>query len=240
MKALFIIIGESFRTGGWLSRERGDIHTYEDQKLACQSHMKFINFINLKFKITSDLIVDTYHTQYADEMLEWYRPNLVNSYIHHGPAIGYENMYKHSLDLVDDLDYYDFVHFIRIDIFLKPFFSKVFRLSESNLQYAFRTNPVPLIENIPRLNDMMLYVPKMHFHLLKNKVVLFHDLWIWGLLQRLKMTKYVRLYSNTFHNSNTQFDWNPIFRIVNREEAKKWDWEGYISRKLNEEPVFAF
>jgi len=234
MKALFIFLGESFRSGGWLSRERGDPRTYTEQKLACESHMKFLNFIHLKFKITSNIIVDTYETPWSRELIEWYSPGL--TWVHSGPAIGYENLYRHSLSLIDDIDRYDFVHFIRIDLFLKPHFSDVFEPSPTHLQYAFRTTPIPLIENIPRLNDMMLYVPKLHFQLLKLKIVLFHDLWVWGLIQRVHMTRNVRTYIDTIHESNTKRDWNPLFRIVNRAEATTWQWQGYKSVKLTEEP----
>lgn len=237
MKCLFIFLGESFRGGEWLSRKRGDPHTYAEQKLACYSHIKFLNFINLKFKITTDLIVDTYETPYSDELVGWYGPR-VKSYVHTGEAIGYENLYKHSLTLIDDIDAYEFIHFIRIDLYLKDYFFKTFKISQTHLQYAFRGTPIPFIENIPRLNDMMLYVPKIHFNFLKLKIVLFHDLWAWGILQRLRLTKHVSTYIDTIHDSNTKRDWNPIFRIVNRPESGTWEWEGYVCLNLNKAPVY--
>jgi len=233
MKALILLTGESFRGGGWLSRRRGSPESYKEQKEACESHVKFIEDANLD----ADIIVVSYDTPYTREMLSWYGPRLIKSKIHTGKAVGFDNIYRGALDLIDDWSMYDFIHFFRIDIFLKPYFSKVFRWSDK-ITYAFVVDPIPLLESFPRLNDMMLFVPKNHFDVLKRRIVIMHDLWVWGVIQRCGLTKEVAVYINTIHLSNTQFGINPLFRIVNRPESTKYQWEGWVSPGFLQNPVF--
>ena len=48
MKGLFLLIGESFRTGGQGSRIRGEIRALHEQEIACYSHIDFIKFLKKK------------------------------------------------------------------------------------------------------------------------------------------------------------------------------------------------
>lgn len=237
MKALFIILGESFRQGGWLSRETGAACSYPDQKLACDSHINFIKFLKVKFDVDTDVIIDTYMTPYKNDLLHWYEPYLKEAAIHECKAFGFENLYRHALTLINNYEDYEFIHFFRIDLYLKPYFSQVFKMTDK-LQYSFRTTPIPFIECVPRLNDMMLYVPRNHFDILKRNIVLLHDLYIWGLIQRCGLKKSVCTYIKTIHDSNTRRDWNPLFRIVNRPESIKWEWYGYTWSVLTGDPEY--
>jgi|APCry1669189534_1035231.scaffolds.fasta_scaffold03711_5 hypothetical protein len=232
MKALILLIGESFRAGGWLSRTRGDPSSYKEQKEACMSHIKFIEEANLD----AEIMLVSYDTPYTQEMLEWYKPRLVKWKIFEGRAIGFDAVYRQAIDLVEDWDKYDFIHFFRIDLFLKPYFTEVFRVSDK-ITYSFVSDPLPLLENFPRLNDMMLYVPKKHFAILKKRIVILHDLWVWGVLQRCRITKDVAVYIDSIHDSNTQRCWNPLFRIVNRPESCTCNWEGWRTPGFWKHPV---
>ena len=95
MKALILLIGESFRSGGWLSRKRGHPDSYKEQKEACMSHIKFIEDTDLD----ADIIVVSYSTPYTEEMLSWYKPRLINYTIYEGAAVGFDTIYRQAINL---------------------------------------------------------------------------------------------------------------------------------------------
>ena len=56
MKGLIILFGESFRLGGQDTRNRGSIEAYSEQIKASESHIKFIEHISDKYKISEKLL----------------------------------------------------------------------------------------------------------------------------------------------------------------------------------------
>jgi len=237
MKAALVFIGEAFRGGGAMKsgqmcRTRGDPSTFPEQKLACETHMNFIRKLEQNWEV--DIFIDTYDTQFNSEITSWYGSNLKASKFHIGKAIGYLNIYRDSIDLIENIGQYSFVHFFRIDIFLKDRFISGFEFSDK-IRYAFRLTQ-QWFPQVPRISDTMLFVPNSELKLVKEKVPLLDDVWVWGIIQRLGLKNRVDTYVKTLHDSDPKKDWNPLYKFANRIENKIWDMEGYAIDSLTGEP----
>jgi len=71
----------------------------------------------------------------------------------------------------------------------------------------------------PRVSDMMMYVPKKYIDYFKqHRVNLGHNTW-YDLIERFNFN-YTQLdmMLNTYHDSDSAKDYNPIYYIVNRPE----------------------
>lgn len=236
MKAALVFIGEAFRGGGYMKsgqmcRTRGNPDSYYEQKRACDSHLQFIK--KLERQLDVDVYIDTYSTQFNFKINSWYKDNLVVSKFHEGPPIGYKNIFRDSIDLLcDRLDTYRFVHFFRIDMILKKQFWNEFVFS-NKLRYPFRVDvgeydTVWWWLNAPRLADTMLFVPNSEFNLLKERVPLLDDVWIWGVIQKLGLQKKVDVYVRTIHDSDPKKDWNPLYTFANRMATHEHTFEGFL------------
>lgn len=229
MKGLFVLIGESFRSGGQYSRVRGIPSSFSEQKKACYSHTNLFN--NLKaMDIECHVFINTYSTPYTSEMLEWYRPWLQQANVQ-DHCIGYHELYVQSLDILGARIYqYDFVHFIRIDLYLKPYFISRFSASD-RLRFSsicFLMNGYSKCsDGLPRAADMLAYVPKCLFWLLDRRVALL-DHCAWPHVRNAGVRdKDIDLYVHTYHDSDSQKDWNPLYYVVNRPQSTVWHSKGY-------------
>jgi len=217
---------------GQMCRTRGDQSSFPEQKLACETHMNFVRKLEQKYEV--DIFIDTYDTQFNSEIVSWYKPNLKAHKFHTGKAIGYLNIYKDSIDLIENLGQYSFVHFFRIDIFLKDRFISGFEFSDK-IRYAFRLTH-QWFPKVPRISDTMLFVPNYELKLVKEKAPLLDDVWVWGVIQRLGLKTKVETYVRTLHDSDPKKDWNPLYKFANRIETKTWDMEGYAIDSITDEP----
>jgi len=69
----------------------------------------------------------------------------------------------------------------------------------------------------------MLYVPSQYYEAFHdNKVHLHHDCY-----EEYPTYMPVGFMVATYHDSDSEKDWNPIYKIVNRPETTTWASEGY-------------
>jgi hypothetical protein len=221
-KGLIILLGESFRNGNQNSRIRSLPCTYEEQKEACMSHLRWMKKLE-DLNISTDLVINSYNTRYNEDLLYWYDTKCINSNFF-PDVIGLNNLYFDCITRWKELfTNYNFVHFLRIDLFLKPFFFDKFKLDDkirySSICYTKSDCHITSCRN-PRVSDTMLYIPKTFYHLLNNDI-LNHSGWP-TLLSLGIQSNDIDVYVNTFHDSDSAKDWNPLYRIVNRVELKNW------------------
>ena len=231
MRALIVLIGEAFRdVENNKDKKRGLPHTYDDQMVACKSHIEFINMLSTKYNIVADVVVDTYTTQYDSDLINIYMPHLKHNHFH-PYLLGWDNIYFHSLTIIKDiLDDYDFVHYFRIDLFLKPFFINNF-VYINKVRFSsvcFTKSNYHLYNGLPRIADMMVYVPKLYYRLFHDRTyLLIHE--AYSVLLRFNVPRNdITFYTPTYHDSNTMLDWNPLYRVVNRPEATTWHDKGLM------------
>lgn len=215
MKGLFIIIGESFRSGGQHSRIRGDPISYGPQIKALKSHILFLNHIIKKFIVDIKIIVSTYNTPYNKTIKDIYNHYLQKINIFPNP-IGLQNLFYKSIP--NNLNF-DFIFYFRIDLYLKDSFFNIFDPNLEKISYLCPCwKKGCLCKNgHPRVSDVMMFFPKKYFNYL-NKVKIYHNSWQDLVTNHGLEYKDLEMISKTYHDSNTSKDFNPYYRIVNRPE----------------------
>lgn len=219
-KALLILFGESFRLGNQYTRNRGSEKSYNEQMNASKSHMKLISFLKQK-QIDVEVSINSYTTKYDDNLTNIYKEVLYDK-IFYPELIGQNGLIHNCMKRINYLKEYDFVLCMRIDICLKDKFMEIFNPHSSKILFpSICFEPHHKVGNHPRVNDLMLYVPKKYIGLFKEKdIQLSHRSWF-ELIEHYKLD-YSELDTmlNTYHDSDSAKDYNPIYYIVNRRENK--------------------
>jgi hypothetical protein len=124
-RVLLVLTGESFRSGLQMSRIRGTGDYINLQKKASTSHINLINTI--KNTYSTDILINTYALNNVDDtfLLNFYKTNcnVIKSNFH-------EKLFNNEIDMLNNtydniqtiIDNYDYILFIRIDLYLKKFF----------------------------------------------------------------------------------------------------------------------
>lgn len=243
MRGLVVLIGESFREGGRHSRETALTHeSFENQKRATQSHIKFISHLESKFKCQIDLKFDTYQTKYTYDLVNWYTKKVVN--VNHRVSAKkiVEKRNKHTTEfnrkykkiISDTFDEgtieYDFIFITRFDVFLKDKMLEVFNPNWDKIKFPMvwhwkkhcKTGKLECGYSYPVVVDTMLFVPKRLFYTILN----FHlDLNSWKTLickEELDVGYGdIGVMIDTMHRPNTKDMWNPLCKLISRPEKPK-------------------
>jgi hypothetical protein len=236
MNGLILFIGESFRYGNQHNRNRGIPESYYDQIRACNSHISFIEKIKEKYKLNSvSTFISTYNTQYDTDLLKIYEKYSIGHKLYQD-VIGYNNIFHNSINEIKNKEQYDFILSIRIDIFLKDHFMEVFDPTINMILFPcitwlwdchVRNEPE---KNNPRVVDTMLFIPKKYYSYIKH-IFLNHNNWD-KLIKKTDLTyDDLDVMINTYHDSDSYKDFNPLYYIVNRGETSHFHSEGYIFNK---------
>lgn len=222
-KGLILLFGESFRFGDQGNRVIGSPQSFSEQIKASTSHLKFIEYMK-KQQCFINISINSYKTQYSKDLIKVYKEYLVEENLYNN-VLGMNNLIKKSR--INKIEY-DFILYMRVDIFLKEKFFKIFNPNWNKILFPscgiIKSTP----DGHPRVNDMMMFLPKKyHFHL--EKFDLSHYTWS-SLINSGKFTyNDLDMMINTFHNANTSKDNHPLYYIVNRYQCLN---------KLNEKDIF--
>ena len=217
MKGCLLFYGASFRLGGQHTTNQGSIESYSEQMKACMSHKEWITLLESK-KIHVDVCISSYTTPFNQDLLSVY-PH-VTKYTFHSELIGQNNLIDNGLRQIH-LPSYDFVFLLRIDIYLKPYFLNMVPTWKEIRWPSICMKPRhTTLHKHPRVNDMMLYVPKKYYICLPYfKKGYGHDLWDF-LIRHTHLTyRDLDTMLPTFHDSDSAKDFNPLYYIVNREQS---------------------
>ena len=228
-----ILMGGSFRLGGQTSTSIGEAHSYAGQKEACLSHLAYCKHLENTLGVKPKIFINTYHSQYYDEMVQWYSSEYPVVHRAHTTMMGYVGLMTDTLSHVSLEDDDEFVLFVRIDLLLKPAFFDVTLGNELCFSSVCWTR-FHMHNGVPRVADLMLFIPKRLLYLVREKrLSLCHEAYDYFLNQGLEK-KDIGFFVDTFHDSDSEKDWNPLYKIVNRRETTHWHDRG---RKISE--VFA-
>jgi len=233
MNGLIILIGESFRLGKQGTRNKGSKESYNEQIKACNSHIYFIEHIIKKFNMNSiSLYISSYHTQFDNNLLSVYEKYLIGHNLY-GNLIGLNNLFHNSINKIENIEKYDFILYIRIDLFLKQPFVDIFNpLIDKILFPTICFIPHHKCGNDPRVNDMLLFIPKKYYKYIRNTVIN-HETWH-NLIKNTDLTyEDIDTMINTYHDSDSCKDFNPLYYIVNRSKCSVFHSEGHIFDKYN-------
>jgi hypothetical protein len=223
MRGLFLFIGESFRSGGQYSRKKGLPESFEEQIKASQTHIHFIQQLEEKFQLEkSKSVIVSYNTRYNQELLDVYG-EYVEKFSFYQEAMGLNNLFHTALKDIPTYHHYDFIFYIRIDLFLKEKLLESINHLPEKILFANICWTIDCIcqKLYPRVNDMMMYVPKKFFPKLKF-VHVYHDAWYHLIVKGKMNNDDLDFIINTFHDSDSQKDYNPLYYIVNRPQALSW------------------
>lgn len=223
MNGVILIRGESFRLGGQFSRKIGDSSVINDQILASKSQKRLVD--NLVSQGNSiKVAIDTVSTKFDYEL-----KNIFGEDAHYNFKLSHDiSQYlglQNALDKIDFLfdENIDFLLILRNDLFLRDEFYNIFSVNDSVLKFpsvCWYENR-KLASGLPRTNDTIFFIPKIYLGLRKTfRAQGFkdgHDLLdLWT-----KMIPDLRydFYLDTYHDSNTIHDWNPLYKMIGREES---------------------
>ena len=213
---IFILIGEPFRSGEQGTRIRGDKGAYQEQIDACKSHIEFMNhYSSIKWKV----LIFTYTTPFDESIRNLYKP-YHSSFLN--DPIGYDALFEFSKQhLIRNQIKYDFIFVSRIDLKFKSEFKKIFNHKWNTIRYPFVCwkKDSTCKTYYPRVSDTMVYIPKKYN---LSYITLNHDSWA-ELCERGLVYTDIDVMINTYHDSDSSKDINPLYVIVNRNKTKKWD-----------------
>lgn len=239
-KGVFCIWGGSFRNSynSYESFTKNNI--LEKQFVASQSQINFLK--SLLSEIDICLIIITYKNEFSDFLFSWYKDFNPLIILIEKP-IGFIKLSKKVPQLVSRYGS-DFYFFIRIDLVLKSKLLDIIHFPEKKIVCPFicyigghehivspfpshlpqyKKNIIPSEKTRSRPSDLIMYVcSKFKSELASSKIWLNHD---FTLHINYDIYKQIDYYIDTFHDSNTSGDRNPLFYICNRNEELMWKSE---------------
>ena len=136
-KALFVINGEAFRDGSHGCRSSATNESYEWQKNGTHSQIEFFDFLQKTYDLEIFISLNTYQTKYTIELISWYSDyNIIEKNINKDTN-GRSVIYSATKNINTDEYDFDFIFFLRVDLFIKKKFFEVFNPHEKNIKFLF-------------------------------------------------------------------------------------------------------
>ena len=225
-KCLICYYGGAFREGNIGSTLSDSNFGYETQEHTSKSHSKLKTILNQKGYQT-DIIINTRKTKYKNKLDSWYDPfniiiNNISDSIH-----GKDYMIQSAIENINKINKYDydFILFIRIDLFLKPDFFKILDTETDKISFlANNLNPKNCNnknKGSPEVVDLFILVPKKYYYILDTAFNLNHDSWSY-LKKEYKLNDDDMAFMSTqMFDSNSYIDKNPYYFMSSRKENKE-------------------
>jgi hypothetical protein len=221
-KGILVLHGESFRKGTIGSRERDCDECVETQKIASKSHNDFIDYVEKKYNLTMDVLINTYDTKYEKELKSYYKNPQFYS---HPELLGFHGIAQEAVNRIDTSQY-DFILLTRPDIFIKPQFNQEFDPSWNKLCYLSPTEYDPRIRTLnnkqgiyyPDVNPTFIFIPKKYFYTLSH-VYSDHPGWNHYMETYQLTEKDLGFMNNYAYNPDSGKISNPYYKMIGRTES---------------------
>jgi hypothetical protein len=223
MRGLILLRGMSFRDGARGTRSYGTDFAIESQKEATYSHSKLYHHLKKKFDIDLKIHLDTASTKHDDLLKEWLSDcNSSFNFTEQRDATQLQNFNRIIKSISGTLWSYNFVLICRNDIYLKDLFIDLIDVNENTFKYPFvlwyKNRKIKF--NTPKISDTVFFFPRRYFRLLDAFTIDqgdFHDI----ILQMKYMESNFEQspYINTYHDADSFYDFNPLYRMVSRDEC---------------------
>jgi len=220
MKCYILLFGEAFREGNQGTRIRDLDTSYDNQINAAKSQMSFIQNLNNN-NIDVKVFISSYDTKFKTNLLNIYNNNLIN-YDFYSKLIGQGKLIHNAIDKIQNISQYDFLLIMRIDLFLKDKFTEIFNPKWDKIMWpSICFKPYHKCGLHPRVNDMIIFIPKKYYKYLKqlNYNDTGHEQWSYFITKTDLTYNDLDTMLNTYHDSDSAKDFNPIYYIVNRSES---------------------
>jgi hypothetical protein len=229
-KLLLCLWGESYRSGPQLSRTRGTNNYSERQLFASQSHIDLIEQIKTNFNISTDIFINSYKLNDTDDniLINFYKNNNVNlikynfyNEIFPGEAILLNDIYDNICNLLESKENdYEFILFIRIDLYLKKYFRDNI-IFDDKIKFAHIDSNININEanatKFKNICQQIMIFPKNFYFVIKNKIIYnaTHEIYN-NLLANNISNDNISFFVNTLHVCSTDLSWNPLYVQVGR------------------------
>jgi hypothetical protein len=229
-----VLHGESYRSGPQLSRTRGTDNYIKRQLLASKSHISLINSLKEKGN-NIDTILNTYKLNEKDDnnLINYYKKetHIVISQFHDSIFPGEGDFLNNMYDLVTPiLNSYDFIFFIRIDLYLKKYCIQNIILDTDKIQFAHIDSNIE-IQNLNSTNfnicHHLMLIPKRFYNIITNKIMYnsIHQIRTNIINSGISINS-VGLMINTTHICSTDLGWNPLYIQVGRNYNNLYSTKG--------------
>jgi hypothetical protein len=227
-KGLVCYYGGAFRDGQSGTSKQDSENGFDSQFYSTQSHTKLTSILKSQ-GYDIDTIINTYHSTYENDLSKWYKPyDILLSKLNKNikSTTGRDKLISSAIQNIKKLtpNDYDFILFIRIDLFLKPDFYKVLNIESDKIQFLSHTQNKMYCgfttEGDPEVVDLILFVPKKYYFILNNKFKLNHDAWSYYKNQYNLSNNDMSFMSDLKFDSNSYLEYNPYYIISGRPENK--------------------
>ena len=222
-----IIRGEAFRKGHQHNRNDGMSEAYDEQKSACMTHVELIRSIESS-GYDVDIYIDTYKTQYDNDLLGWYGENVKGSRFHTSKFATQRALIKDSIEMLGaTLNTYDALMVLRIDLFLKEKFIEEYNPNTDTIQFPFVMWSLNMRtpDGNPMITDTIFHFPRAHY----DKLHGLYEGKSWGDSNHafldiipLEYETGYSLMTKYLHDSDSAKDFNPFYKMIGRPESEKW------------------
>jgi len=225
-KFAIIIYGEGFRKGGQGNRNHGSFESYDEQKAGCKTQMDLVKKIE-SAGYDVDIFLDTYHTQFDDEMKSWYGENLKNSKFHETYLESFNKVIEDAMNMVRATNInYDVIFIMRTDLYFKELYIETYNPDTPTLQiFSMLWKKDSKTENNnPKINHTTLHFPNKYFDKIDS---LFNgDLHYYLDIVNLEYQKDYSFLTDNFYDADSAKDFNHYYKMIGRPENPVWHSEG--------------
>ena len=223
MRGLIITRGMCFRNGTRGTLNYGDETTITSQKEATLSHRKLYHHLKNKYNLELTFHLDSPSTNYDHLLKEWLSDCNVNfNFVEEKDPSQLQNFNRIIKHFGTKIWFYDFIIICRNDIFLKDAFIDIIKPDEYCFKYPFvlwyRDRKIRL--NIPKISDTFFFFPRRYFRLFDaftEEVGHFHEIIVQ--MKYMESNLEQSPYINTYHDADSNYDFNPLYRMVSRDEC---------------------
>ena len=223
MRGLILLRGMSFRDGTRGTTSYGTDFAIESQKEATLSHAKLYHYLKTKYNIDLKIHLDTASTKYDDLLKEWLGDcNSSFNFTEKRDASQLQNLNRIIKSISGSLWSYNFVLICRNDIHLKDAFIEILKPDDNEFKYPFVLwyHDRKVRANIPKISDAFFFFPRRYFRLFDSfteDVGHFHEIIVQ--MKRLDSMLEHSPYIDTYHDADSYYDFNPLYRMVSRDET---------------------
>ena len=181
-RCAFASVGGTFRFGGNGIRVEGAIESYDDQIAATRSHVALLQTMWVDHGLVCDIFFITYNHSFVRDLkavLSDAWPHRLALFRVLDKPLGWPALYAQVLEAALPIATlnatpYDVLHYIRADMWLKPYFTRAFDPLDSDrilfaslMDNVHATDPRGYAKGRPWVNELALSVPRKYFSALR-------------------------------------------------------------------------
>ena len=224
---LVVLNGESYRSGSQMTRTRGTGEYIKPQILASRSHIKLVNELKNK-GYNVDVCINSYKLNTKDDelLLKYYNANCnVVKSILNDKNFGSEHNFLKQLNktIIPIMNNYDFIMYVRIDLYLKQYFFENLKLDENKIIISHIDSNVVDLKTAKDMfvsHCLITISKKMYIAIEENMIG--HNLRNFLLNKRHIKPNEIEFMVNTLHVCSTDLGWNPLYIQVGRKYSDKY------------------